>query len=679
MRLEQDAIVRSVPENMKKLACLLTMFFVLQMGLISSNEVELSTSDPIVTINQGYIFHQELNPITLSVEDIPSSLSLEAKINDLPETRENNVTFVLLTNNDTLYDFTYLLNYESSQFYLNSSIRERQGALSASINGNRSAILHYSTFFLEKIPIFDPLDISIEGEHYTSCSKKPTILMNPSGIVHFTIRLTVTKELEELSGLLDFDGYAPKVSWSSNTTGFQSEGLLFWLSQVKPGRYSVDCDFVFNLRNTVYPWTRILIKAKSSEQPSLQISCNINGNPVSIARQEIRCFYERKFLLRNTTDPGFYYSDSSLWRVRFSTALPVILTIDRSKRENIEYLNLGGEVEDFSIKKEELFGQPCYRIDFFGTFSKPSEIGLQILQKEWLLVPGQTLAEMPPTIVREYTDPSTAFKGHLIDVEAPIVGEWAKEVVGDINDPLRIAYLLYMNLTHSIKYNKSIIEIEEQLGHEVSASWILGNKIGLCRHLARAYAALLMYSGLPTRIVLGTVISAENEEEPFRTSIPNHVWNEVFLPGSGWVTVDPTGKQFGILDSNHMAATFWQYSKAKSEFSELNTTTLREGRRQGKDTLEDMIQILRARIEQHPDLIDDQSLGWYQNQLTLIVSQVNRGQYHEALLNLAELANSIEHEMANTNYTIPNLGETLLILFVLGFASLYLLERKKRG
>ena len=677
MKLKQDIIDRSVPENMKMMACLLIMSFVLQMGQISSNEVESSTSDPIVTISQGYIFLQELNAMTLSVEDIPSSLSLEVNISGLPETRENNVTFAILTNNDTLYDFTGRLSYESSQFYRNSSTGESPGVLSASVNGNRSAILHFSTFFLDKIPIFDPLDVSIDGERYTSCSKKPTILMNPNGIVHFTIHLTVTKALEELSGLLDFDGYAPQVSWSSNTTEFQSNGLLFWFSQVKPGRYSVDCDFVFNIRNTVYPWTRILIKAKSSEQPPLQVSCNINGNSVSIARQEIRCYYERKFLLRNTTSPGFYYSDSSLWRARFSTVSPVILTIDRSKRENIEYLSLGGKVEDFSISKEERFGQPCYRIDFSGTFSQPSEIGLQILQKEWLLAPGQTLADIPSSIVREYTDPSAAYKGHLIDVDVPIVREWAMEVIGNESDPLRIAYLLYTNLTQSIMLNKSINEIEEQLGYELSASWTLEHRIGVCRHIARAYAALLMCWGLPVRIILGTVIHADSETDLIRTSIVNHAWNEVFLPGSGWVTVDPTGKQFGILSSNYVVATYWQYTKATLEFSELNTTTLRKGQRKGKNTLDDMIQILRARMEQHHDFLDDQSLGWYQNQLKLLESQVNRGQYHEALLNLAELAYSLENVMAGTDNTIPNLGETLLILLVLGFTSLYLLERKK--
>jgi len=649
------------------------------MGPISSNKVELSTSDTFMTINQEYTFLQQLNTTTLSVEDNPYHLKLVANVYGLPETQENNVTLVLTSNNTPLEVFTNLISYESGLTYYNYSKIGNNGSIEVSAHENKSRI-EFNTYFIPEIPFFDPLDISTKGEVYTHRSQTPTIIMNPLGKVHSTFQLTVINELEELSGRLAIEG-TTNVSFSSNAPGFHSEGPFFWLSQVIPGSYFVECDYVLEESTAGYQRPRLLITTKSSKQVPLQASCYVNGKFVVIDRQETKNFYERYFDLRETTEPGFYYySGSSLWRARFSTISPVILTIDQSGREKIKYLNLGGKIEDFSITKEDHFGQLCYRIKFSGNFSQPSEIGLQLMEKEWFLAPGRTLANIPTAIVQEYTNPSLAFEGHLIDVDAPIIGNWATEVVGDLSDPLRIAYLLYANLTNSIIYDKSIVEIEEQMGHDASASWILENKIGLCGHLARAYAALLMYCGLPARIILGTAISTETEAEPIRTSIPNHVWNEIYLPGSGWVTVDLVAKQFGILDAYHIAATSWVYSNATFEFNQLNTTTLRERKSQGESSLDDIVQILHIRLEQNPKALEDRTLARYQSKLTEIESQVNRELYHQALLNLIELAYSLELESVKIgpDNAIPHLGETLLSILALVFASLYLLERKKR-
>ncbi|MFX0197497.1 MAG: transglutaminase family protein [Candidatus Hodarchaeota archaeon] len=663
---------------MKKTSCLLIILIV-QMSIISSNKVESSTPDTYMTINQEYTYLQQLNKTTLSIEDNPYHLKLVVNVYGLPKNQDNNITLVLSSNNIPLEVFTNLISYESGVTYYEYSKIGNEGFLEFSAYEDKSRI-EFNTYFIPKIPFFDPLEISTKGEFFTHRSQTPTIIMNPLGKVYSTFQLTIISELEELSGRLAIEG-TTNVSFSSNAPGFHSEGPFFWLSQVIPGSYFVECDYVLEESAADNQRPRLLITTKSSKQVPLQASCYVNGKFVAIDRLETKNFYERYFDLRETTEPGFYfYSGSSLWQACFSTTPPVTFTIDQSEREKIEYLNLGGKIEDFSIKKEDNFGQSCYQIEFSGNFSQPSEIGLQVMEKEWFLATGQILTNIPTAIVQEYTDPSLAFEGHLIDVDAPIVGKWATEVVGDSSDLLRIAYLLYANLTHSINYDKSIVEIEEQMGHDASASWILENKIGLCGHLARAYAALLMYCGLPARIVLGTAISTEIEAEPIRTSIPNHVWNEIYLPGSGWITVDLVAKQFGILDAYHIVATSWEYSNATFEFNKLNTTTLRERKNQGESSLDDMIQILHTRLEQNPKELDDRTLAKYQSKLTEIESQVDRELYHQALLSLTELAYSLELEKIKPgpDNAIPHLGEALLSILALVFASLYLLERKKR-
>ena len=655
------------------------MLIVLQMVPITSNEVESSASDTFITLNQEYTFLQQLNTTTLSVEDDPYHLKLVTNVYGLPEAQENNVTLVLSSNNNPLEIFTNLISYESGLTYYNYSKIGNNGFLEVYAYEDKSRI-EFNTYFIPKIPFFDPLDISTKEEVYTSRSQTPTIIMNQLGKVHSTFQLMVTNELEELSGRLAIEE-TTNVSITSNALGFRSEGPFFWLSQVIPGSYFVECDYVLDESTAGYQRPRLLLTTKSSEPAPLQASCYVNGKIVAIDRQETRNFYERYFDLRKTTEPGlYYYSGSSLWQASFSIIPPVTLTIDQSGREKIEYLNLGGKIEDFSITKEDHFGQSSYQIEFSGNFSQPSEIGLQLMEKEWFLAPRQTLTNIPTAIVQEYTNPSLAFEGHLIDVDTPIVGKWATEVVGDFNDPLRIAYLLFVNLTHSIIYDKSITKIEEQMGHYASASWILENKIGLCGHLARAYTALLMYCGLPVRIILGTAISTETNAKSIRTSIPNHVWNEIYLPGSGWITVDLVAKQFGILDAYHIAVTSWRCSNATLEFTKLNATTLLERKSQGKSSLDDMIQLLHNRLEQNPAALDDRTIALYQSKLTEIESQVDRELYHQALLSLIELAYSLELESVKIgpDNAIPHLGETLLSILALVFASLYLLERKKR-
>lgn len=623
-----------------------------------------------MTINQEYTYLQQFNTTTFSVEDNPYHLKLVANVYGLPETQDNNVTLVLASNNTPLEVFTNLISYESGLTYYNYSKIGNTGSIEVFAHGNKSRI-EFNTYFIPEIPFFDPLDISTKGEVYTHRSQTPNIIMNPLGKVHSTFQLTVVKELEELSGRLAIEG-TTNVSLSSNAPGFYSEGPFFWLSQVIPGSYFVECEYVLveNIAGNQRP--RLFITTKCSKQIPLQASCYVNGKFVDIDRYETKNFYERYFDLRETTEPGFYYfSGSSLWQARFSMNPPLKLTFDQSGREKIEFLNLGGKIEDFSITMKDHFGQSSYQIEFSGNFSQPSEIGLQLKEKEWFLAPGQTLTNIPTAIVQEYTNPSLAFEGHLIDIDTPIVGKWATEVVGNLSDPLRIAYLLFVNLTHSIIYDKSITKIEEQMGHYVSASWILENKIGLYGHLARAYTALLMYCGLPARIILGTAISTETNAEPIRTAIPNHVWNEIYLPGSGWITVDLVAKQFGILDAYHIADTSWEYSNATFEFNKLNITTLIEKKSQGESSLDDMIQILRIRLEQNPEGLEDRILARYYSKLTEIENQVDRELYHQALLNLIELAYSLELETVKIgpDNAIPHLSEILLSILALVLAS----------
>jgi transglutaminase-like putative cysteine protease len=72
---------------------------------------------------------------------------------------------------------------------------------------------------------------------------------------------------------------------------------------------------------------------------------------------------------------------------------------------------------------------------------------------------------------------------------------------------------------------------------------------GACRDTAVLLAEMLRDSGLAARVVSGYLREADEEIRRAEGSL--HAWTEVFLPGAGWVGLDPTN---GILGNDNFIA-----------------------------------------------------------------------------------------------------------------------------
>ena len=72
---------------------------------------------------------------------------------------------------------------------------------------------------------------------------------------------------------------------------------------------------------------------------------------------------------------------------------------------------------------------------------------------------------------------------------------------------------------------------------------------GACRDTAVLLAEILRETGLAARVVSGYL--RETDEEIRRAEGSLHAWTEVFLPGAGWVGLDPTN---GILCNDNFIA-----------------------------------------------------------------------------------------------------------------------------
>ena len=72
--------------------------------------------------------------------------------------------------------------------------------------------------------------------------------------------------------------------------------------------------------------------------------------------------------------------------------------------------------------------------------------------------------------------------------------------------------------------------------------FLFSNKAGFCEHFASAFVFVMRAAGVPARVVTGYQGGELNPVDSIITVRQSdaHAWAEVFLPGRGWLRVDPT-------------------------------------------------------------------------------------------------------------------------------------------
>jgi transglutaminase-like putative cysteine protease len=80
------------------------------------------------------------------------------------------------------------------------------------------------------------------------------------------------------------------------------------------------------------------------------------------------------------------------------------------------------------------------------------------------------------------------------------------------------------------------------LGEDTVDEFLFSTKAGFCEHFSSAFVFLMRAAGVPARVVTGYQGGEANPVDSIITVRQSdaHAWAEVFLPGRGWVRVDPT-------------------------------------------------------------------------------------------------------------------------------------------
>ena len=93
---------------------------------------------------------------------------------------------------------------------------------------------------------------------------------------------------------------------------------------------------------------------------------------------------------------------------------------------------------------------------------------------------------------------------------------------------------VHQNITYNLEYSNNSYESIE----------VLEEMQGVCDEFAVLEAALLRARGFPVRYVSGYANSTLEWEA--------HAWLEVYIPNQGWVPVDPTYGEVGLVDASHL-------------------------------------------------------------------------------------------------------------------------------
>lgn len=97
--------------------------------------------------------------------------------------------------------------------------------------------------------------------------------------------------------------------------------------------------------------------------------------------------------------------------------------------------------------------------------------------------------------------------------------------------PLRVAQILSSYIYNEFTYKKGITNVETR----VDEVWEL--KAGVCQDFAHMLIVFLRMCGIPSRYVSGYICPKDKE---MRGEGATHAWAEAWIPGYGWLGLDPT-------------------------------------------------------------------------------------------------------------------------------------------
>jgi len=470
---------------------------------------------------------------------------LRVELYDLPEDLTHNLTFVIKSPEE----LKRISPHWAEARIANTSLDSKH-LVTAFFKGRQFALYVWLAGRKETYP--DPFDLMIlpEGLSY--------LPIDQTGRLGFDVSLDSTQAVGNVDLVVEPFAYPASevqtflVRSNLSSTPRYSSSTSAWteIQLVTAGSHKLRFEIFYKTLRGNFQ-----VRASYTLIDSLTFSfeCYLNGKRTEFSESTSVQYVTNGVNFIKAEVPWIYgYDDSGSYLINFQSVKNLVLRIDSGNREQIDSILLSSSIEDFSVSESVAYDNPCYELTF--SLNKPSNtsIGLVLHNKRWFLVPNRIRAEdIPKEILDRYVSSSSSFDSEYIDRDHPLIKLWSAQVVGQERSPYSIARLLFQNLTSSLKYSKTREKFDPE---KEFASATLRDREGVCRHFARAFAALCLSRGVPARTVIGTSVFAFNQ-----TYKKNHEWNEVYFPGYGYVAIDVTYRVFGNIPISHIVYSFWEH------------------------------------------------------------------------------------------------------------------------
>lgn len=120
------------------------------------------------------------------------------------------------------------------------------------------------------------------------------------------------------------------------------------------------------------------------------------------------------------------------------------------------------------------------------------------------------------------------------------LSEWARAFVrSKPTDTLSLLKDLSMGVSQAIRYRSREEEGTQSPLETLDRGW------GSCRDFAVLFVEAMRTLGFGARLVSGYLYNPDSMLAGSNGSGSTHAWAEVFLPGAGWITFDPTNRSVG--------------------------------------------------------------------------------------------------------------------------------------
>ncbi|MFL0413651.1 transglutaminase N-terminal domain-containing protein [Sphingomonas sp. 179-A 2A2 NHS] len=131
-----------------------------------------------------------------------------------------------------------------------------------------------------------------------------------------------------------------------------------------------------------------------------------------------------------------------------------------------------------------------------------------------------------------------AIPGYVDD--AGRLAAWTRAfILGNSTDTLSLLKDISNGIASSIFYQSREDEGTQGPLETLDRGW------GSCRDLALLFVEAVRTLGIGARIVSGYLHDADGQQVGSAGAGSTHAWAEIFLPGAGWITFDPTNRSVG--------------------------------------------------------------------------------------------------------------------------------------